>query len=186
MFGNCYFIWSAKITPGPGPEVKICARESERDTSRGREMEEFRRLLRRVLRQLPPPAGPVYTKDIKRTISRITRTQMSWKEDRLSLNSKVVNFALFWLDFAENICSPTTISVGEKNNLNNISVRKYIVCKQIPPSRVSLPAMMDKWARQNSLSPVWLLLPVRYTLANCTFHSNFKHKVLLWTAWIFK
>ena len=79
VFGNCYFIWSAKITPVPGPEMKICARERERerDTSWGQEMEEFRRLLRRVLRQLPPPAGPVYTKDIKKTISRITRTQMA-------------------------------------------------------------------------------------------------------------
>ena len=89
MFGNCYFIWSAKITPVPGPEMKICAREREReresarerererDTSWGQELEEFRRLLRRVLRQLPPPAGPVYTKDIKKTISSITRTQMA-------------------------------------------------------------------------------------------------------------
>ena len=112
-------------------------------------MEEFRRLLRRVLRQLPPPAGPVYTKDIKKTISSITRTLMSQERGSLSLNSK--QFTLFLLNFAEYMCSPTTISVGEKNNLNNISVRKYIVCKQIPPSRVSLVALMDKWARQNSL-----------------------------------
>ena len=31
VFGNCYFIWSAKITPVPGPEMKICARERERE-----------------------------------------------------------------------------------------------------------------------------------------------------------
>ena len=48
-------------------------RERERGTSWGQETEEFRRLLRRVLRQLPPPAaGTVYTKDIKKTISSIT------------------------------------------------------------------------------------------------------------------
>ena len=52
-------------------------RERERDTSWGQEMEEFRRLLSGVLRQLPPPAGTVYTKDIKKTISSITRTQMA-------------------------------------------------------------------------------------------------------------
>ena len=76
MFGNCYFIWSAKITPGPGPEMKICARERERHLL-GPEDGGVQEIIERVLRQLPPPAGTVYTKDIKKTISSITRTQMA-------------------------------------------------------------------------------------------------------------
>ena len=70
VLGNCCFIWSVKITPVAGPEMEICAREW--DTSWGRGGGE----MRRVLRQLSSPAGTVYTKDIKKTISSITRTQM--------------------------------------------------------------------------------------------------------------
>ena len=149
MFGNCYFIWSAKITPGPGAGNEDLRKRRETPPG-GQEMEEFRRLLRRVLRQLLPPAGPVYTKDIKKTISSITRTLMSQERGSLSLNSKAIH-SLLTQFCRKYVCSPTPISVGEKNNLNNISVRKYIVCKQIPPSWVSLVALMDKWARQNSL-----------------------------------
>ena len=42
------------------------------------------------------------------------------------------------------------ICEGKKNNLSNICVGKYIVCKQIPGSPVSLRLMTDKWERQSS------------------------------------
>ena len=150
--------------------MKICAREERETPPGGRRWRSSG-----VLRQLPPPAGPVYTKDIKKTISSITRTLMSQERGSLSLNSKAIHSLL--AQFCRMyVWSPTTISVGEKNNLNNISVRKYIVCKQIPPSRVSLVALMDKWARQNSLpSPDWLLPVLGAThWQNCRFHSNTK------------
>ena len=58
--------------------MKICARERERERHLlGPEDGGVQEIIERVLRQLPPPAGTVYTKDIKKTISSITRTQMA-------------------------------------------------------------------------------------------------------------
>lgn len=58
--------------------MKICARERERERHLlGPGDGGVQEIIERVLRQLPPPAGTVYTKDIKKTISSITRTQMA-------------------------------------------------------------------------------------------------------------
>ena len=83
------------------------------------------------------------------------------------------------------------ICEGKKNNLSNICVGKYIVCKQIPGSRVSLRLMTDKWERQNTdyTHTIYTLSRYLHTLSNFTHISlssryrNIHYKYTLDTLW---